>query len=121
MVEARRRLSGVSYRSVGHKLRAGGRRYGIYCTESVKYLVLIAVTYERKCAGDYVAIALRLVIGAGLALVVIIKTNNSSQENLLSSARMLPTILLALFIVVVVVGISGYRLPALKVQIQRHA
>ncbi len=83
--------------------------------------ILVAVAQEIRCAGDYAAIVLRLVIGTGLAMVTIIKTDSNARDNFISSAWMVPTVLLALFFVVVVDGVLAYILPAApNVQIQNR-
>ncbi|MCJ1346927.1 hypothetical protein MMC31_005147 [Peltigera leucophlebia] len=78
----------------------------------VMMAILIALAKKGKCAGDYAAILLRLVVGCGLAMISIVKVNTAAQQNFLYSAYMLPSVLLGLFIVVVSDGIFGWVLPA---------
>ena len=78
----------------------------------VTMAVLIGLAKKGKCAGDYAAILLRLVVGCGLAMISIVKVNTAAQQNFLYSAWMLPSVLLGLFIVVVLDGIFGWVLPA---------
>lgn len=76
--------------------------------------VLIALAKKGKCAGDYAAIILRLVVGVALAMITVVKTNPNLQDQFLFSAWILPTVLLGLFIVVLLDGIFGWILPAPK-------
>lgn len=78
--------------------------------------VLIALAKKNKCSGDYAAIALRAVVGVGLACVAAVKGNYTAQEHFLYSPWMLPTVLLAIGLVVVLDGVLGYLLPAPKTQ-----
>lgn len=80
----------------------------------------IALAKKRKCAGDYAAIVLRLVVGLALALTALVTTNVNHQEHFLYSAWILPTVCLGTFIVVIVDGILGYVLPAPKELISAH-
>lgn len=81
--------------------------------------VLIALAKKGKCAGDYTAILLRLVVGCGLAMISIVKVNTAAQQNFLYSAWMLPSVLLGLFVVVVLDGIFGWVLPAPRPVVSR--
>lgn len=74
--------------------------------------ILIALAKKGKCAGDYTAILLRLLVGCALAMISIVKINTAAQQKFLYSAWMLPSVLLALFVVVVLDGIFGLVLPA---------
>lgn len=74
--------------------------------------VLIALAKKGKCAGDYAAILLRLVVGCGLAMISIVKASTAAQQKFLYSAWMLPSVLLGLFVVLVLDGIFGWVLPA---------
>lgn len=85
----------------------------------VMMAVLIALAKKGKCAGDYVAILLRLVAGCGLAMISIVKVNTAAQQNFLFSAWMLPSVLLGLFFVVVLDGIFGWVLPAPRPVVSR--
>lgn len=81
--------------------------------------VLIALAKKGKCAGDYTAILLRLVVGCGLAMISIVKVNTTAQQNFLYSAWMLPSVMLGLFVVVVLDGIFGWVLPAPRPVVSR--
>lgn len=85
----------------------------------VTMAVLIGLAKKGKCAGDYAAILLRLVVGCGLAMISIVKVNTAAQQNFLYSAWMLPSVLLGLFIVVVLDGIFGWVLPAPRPVVSR--
>ena len=85
----------------------------------VTMAVLIGLAKKGKCAGDYAAILLRLVVGCGLAMITIVKVNTAAQQNFLYSAWMLPSVLLGLFIVVVLDGIFGWVLPAPRPVVSR--
>lgn len=85
----------------------------------VMMAVLIALAKKGKCAGDHVAILLRLVAGCGLAMISIVKVNTAAQQNFLFSAWMLPSVLLGLFVVVVLYGIFGWVLPAPRPVVSR--
>lgn len=74
--------------------------------------ILIALAKKGKCAGDYAAILLRLVVGCALAMISIVKINTAAQQRFLYSPWMLPSVLLGLFVVVVLDGIFGWVLPA---------
>lgn len=76
--------------------------------------VLIALAKKGKCAGDYAAIILRLLVGVALTMITVVKANPNLQDQFLFSAWILPTVLLGLFIVVVLDGIFGWILPAPK-------
>ena len=78
----------------------------------VMMAMLIALAQKRKCAGDYAAILLRLVVGIGLGMVSIVAVSAAAQQKYLYSAWMLPTVLLGLFVVVILDGIFGWVLPA---------
>ena len=85
----------------------------------VMMAVLIALAKKGKCAGDYAAILLRLVVGCGLAMISIVKVNTAAQQKFLYSAWMLPSVLLGLFVVVVLDGIFGWVLPAPRPVVSR--
>lgn len=85
----------------------------------VMMAVLIAIAKKGKCAGDYAAILLRLVVGCGLAMISIVKVNTAAQQAFLYSAWMLPSVLLGLFVVVVLDGIFGWVLPAPRPVVSR--
>ncbi len=85
----------------------------------VMMAVLIALAKKGKCAGDYAAILLRLVVGGGLAMISIITVNTAAQQNYLYSAWMLPSVLLGLFVVVILDGIFGWVLPAPRPMVSR--
>ena len=85
----------------------------------VMMAVLIALAKKGKCAGDYAAILLRLVVGCGLAMISIVKINTAAQQNFLYSVWMLPSVLLGLFVVVVLDGIFGWVLPAPRPVVSR--
>lgn len=74
--------------------------------------ILIALAKKNKCLGDYAAIALRAVVGLGLAGVAGVKGNNESTGRFLWSPWILPTVLLAIGVVVLFDGVFGYYLPA---------
>lgn len=76
--------------------------------------VLIALAKKGKCAGDYAAIILRLVVGVALTMITVVKANPNLQDQFLFSAWILPSVLLGLLIVVVLDGIFGWILPAPK-------
>lgn len=76
--------------------------------------VLIALAKKGKCAGDYVAIMLRLIVGVALTMITVVKANPNLQDQFLFSAWILPTVLVGLFIVVLLDGIFGWLLPAPK-------
>lgn len=76
--------------------------------------VLIALAKKGKCAGDYAAIILRLIVGVALTMITVVKTNPNLQDQFLFSAWILPTVLLGLFIVVLLDGVFGWILPAPK-------
>lgn len=76
--------------------------------------VLIALAKKGKCAGDYAAIILRLLVGVALTMVTVVKANPNLQDQFLFSAWILPTVLLGLFVVVLLDGIFGWILPAPK-------
>lgn len=85
----------------------------------VMMALLIALAKKGKCAGDYAAILLRLVVGCGLAMISIVKVNTAAQQDFLYSAWMLPSVLLGLFVVVVLDGIFGWVLPAPRPVVSR--
>lgn len=76
--------------------------------------VLIALAKKGKCAGDYAAIILRLLVGVALTMITVVKSNPNLQDQFLFSAWILPTVLVGLFIVVLLDGIFGWVLPAPK-------
>lgn len=76
--------------------------------------VLIALAKKGKCAGDYVAILLRLLVGIALAMITVMKAEPNLQDQFLFSAWILPSVLLGLFLVVILDGIFGWLLPAPK-------
>lgn len=76
--------------------------------------VLIALAKKGKCAGDYAAIILRLVVGVALAMITALKSNPNLQDHFLFSAWILPSVVVGLFIVVLLDGIFGWLLPAPK-------
>lgn len=76
--------------------------------------VLIALAKKGKCAGDYAAIILRLLVGVALTMITVVKANPNLQDQFLFSAWILPSVLLGLFIVVLLDGIFGWILPAPK-------
>lgn len=76
--------------------------------------VLIALAKKGKCAGDYAAIILRLLVGVALTMITVVKANQNLQDQFLFSAWILPSVLLGLFLVVVLDGIFGWLLPAPK-------
>lgn len=76
--------------------------------------VLIALAKKGKCAGDYAAIILRLLVGVALTMITVVKSNPNLQDQFLFSAWILPSVLLGLFIVVLLDGIFGWILPAPK-------
>ncbi len=80
----------------------------------VMMAILIALAKKGKCAGDYAAIGLRLIIGIGLSAIALVKVNPTLQENFLYSPWMLPSVLIGLFVVVLLDGIFGWVLPAPK-------
>ena len=81
--------------------------------------ILIALAKKGKCAGDYTAILLRLVVGSALAMISIVKVNTEAQQKFLYSAWMLPSVLMGLFVVVVLDGIFGWILPAPRPVVSR--
>lgn len=82
--------------------------------------ILIALAKKGKCAGDYAAILLRLVVGCALAMISIVKINTAAQQRFLYSPWMLPSVLLGLFVVVVLDGIFGWVLPAPRPRMKSH-
>lgn len=76
--------------------------------------VLIALAKKGKCAGDYAAIILRLLVGVALTMITVVKANPNLQDQFLFSAWILPSVLIGLFLVVVLDGIFGWLLPAPK-------
>lgn len=62
--------------------------------------------------GDYVGVAVRVVVGMGLAFVSLVKMNLDAEEVFLYRAWMLPTVMLGLGAVVLVDGVVGWVLPA---------
>lgn len=76
--------------------------------------VLIALAKKGKCAGDYAAIILRLLVGVALAMITVVKANPNLQDQFLFSAWILPTVVAGLFLVVLLDGILGWLLPAPK-------
>ena len=85
----------------------------------VMMAVLIALAKKGKCAGDYAAIILRLLVGSGLAMISIVAVNSAAQQRYLYSAWMLPSVLICLFFVVVLDGIFGWVFPAPKPMVSR--
>ncbi len=80
----------------------------------------IALAKKGKCAGDYAAIGLRLVVGTALALVSLVTVNFDTQQHFLYSPWMLPTVCSGIIILVVVDAVLGYLLPAPKELIAAH-
>ncbi|KAL8776054.1 MAG: hypothetical protein Q9213_008399 [Squamulea squamosa] len=88
-------------------------------------LILMAVLMVlnkkgRWVKGDVIGVAVRVTVGAGLALVALVKTDMTSEEQFLYSPWMLPTVMLGLGLVVLVDGVSGWVLPAEKSMDGRH-
>ncbi|KAI4250932.1 MAG: hypothetical protein L6R42_008564, partial [Xanthoria sp. 1 TBL-2021] len=80
-------------------------------------LILLAVLNilnhkGRWVKGDWIGVAVRVLVGMGIALVSLVKTDISSEEVFLYSPWMLPTVMLGLGIVVLVDGVAGWVLPA---------
>ncbi|KAL8652839.1 MAG: hypothetical protein Q9226_004091 [Calogaya cf. arnoldii] len=65
--------------------------------------------------GDWIGLAVRVLVGMGIAFVSLMKTDISSEEVFLYSPWMLPTVMLALGIVVLVDGVAGWVLPAANI------
>lgn len=76
--------------------------------------VMIALAKKGKCAGDYAAIILRLVVGILLIMITAVKANQNLQDQFLFSSWILPSVVMSLFIVVLLDGILGWVLPAPK-------
>ncbi|KAI4089538.1 MAG: hypothetical protein LQ339_008531 [Xanthoria mediterranea] len=62
--------------------------------------------------GGGIGVAVRVFVGAGIALVSLVKTDISSEEVFLYSPWMLPTVMLGLGVVVLLDGVAGWVLPA---------
>ncbi|KAL8851436.1 MAG: hypothetical protein Q9221_003615 [Calogaya cf. arnoldii] len=80
-------------------------------------LVLLAVLNilnhkGRWVKGDWIGIAVRVLVGTGIAFVSLMKLDINAEEVFLYSPWMLPTVMLALGIVVLVDGVAGWVLPA---------
>ncbi|KAL8735395.1 MAG: hypothetical protein Q9166_000940 [cf. Caloplaca sp. 2 TL-2023] len=75
--------------------------------------VLVVLNKRGKLVkGDWIAVGLRLVVGAGIATVAAMKTNYTAEERFLYSPWMIPTVMLGLLVVVVTDGVVGWVLPA---------
>ena len=62
--------------------------------------------------GDWIGVAVRIVVGMGLAFVSLVKMDLNAEEVFLYSAWMLPTVMLGWGVVVLVDGLVGWILPA---------
>ena len=81
--------------------------------------ILIALAKKGKCAGDYAAIVLRLVVGCGLAMISLVELNLAAKQNFLYSAWMLPSVCMGLFVVVLLDGVFGWVMPAPRPMVSR--
>ena len=79
--------------------------------------ILITIAKKNKCAGDWAAIALRAVVGVGLALVAAVKGNLTFQEHYMYTPWMVPTVLLSLIVVVGADGVFGYVFAAPRAEV----
>ncbi|KAL9008672.1 MAG: hypothetical protein Q9173_006226 [Seirophora scorigena] len=74
--------------------------------------VLMVLNRPRlwHCKGDWATVGVRVVVGAGLALVAVMNKNDTSKGRFLYSPWMVPTVMLAIGLTVVLDGVLGWAM-----------
>ena len=78
--------------------------------------ILMVLSKKRMVLGDWLGVALRAVMGIGIALIAVVSANTDRQTVFLYSPWMVPCVMLGLLVVVLAEGVLGWVLPAKREQ-----